>query len=176
MIVLNVGGGASPWLPKEYLGALHLTLDIDPETNPHLCMDARRLESLAPEQFDVIFCSHNLEHYSVSEVPQVLNGFKHILKPGGHVHIRVPSLLAAIEALTSSESDLDDPFYTSSIGVISFHDAFFGHGASILTGNSFQQHKCGFSAKRLLHVLEASGFSDISVMKNGLDLIGRGYK
>jgi predicted SAM-dependent methyltransferase len=41
-----------------------------------------------------VYCSHNLEHYYHHEVPRVLAGSLHVLKPHGFAEIRVPDVEA----------------------------------------------------------------------------------
>ncbi len=68
-VVLNVGGNnKNILLPQIYAGWEHILLDIDPAGKPDLALDARLLGTIAPAQFDAIFCSHNLEHYYRHEV------------------------------------------------------------------------------------------------------------
>ena len=67
-------------LPPQYAGFEHLLLDIDPTGNPDVLCDARELTKLDAEQFDMVYCSHNLEHYYRHDVPRVLNGFFNVLK------------------------------------------------------------------------------------------------
>jgi len=82
--LLNVGGGSkSIPLPPEYAGFEHVLLDIDPSGKPDIVLDGRKILELGAEQFDAIYCSHNLEHYFRHHVPKVLAGFFHVLKPGG---------------------------------------------------------------------------------------------
>ena len=81
--VLNVGGGSKGIeIPDYYNGWQHDLLDIDPRGNPDLCCDARELYQTAPRVYDALYCSHNLEHYYLHEVPGLLLGFKMVLKKG----------------------------------------------------------------------------------------------
>ena len=93
--VLNVGGGSkSIALPPQYAEFEHILLDIDPSDSPDIVCDARSLQDLEPEQFDAVYCSHNLEHYFWHDVPRVLDGFTHVLKPNGCKRRR-PAALSA---------------------------------------------------------------------------------
>ena len=175
-VVLNVGGGANPWLPANYLGWQNLVLDINPETNPHLCMDARNLTNLAPNQFDAVFCSHNLEHYNIFDLPIVLKGMLHVIKSGGHLVAIVPSIRATFEAMFQSGDDLDDVFYSSPAGPITYHDVIYGYSKDIEKNILWQQHQSGFSLKRMKTLFEQSGFERVVTQSNGLDLHGLGFK
>src|SRR6516164_8820387 len=91
--MLNVGGGSKNIpIPAYFDGWEHILLDIDPAGNPDIVCDARELLSLAPLQFDAVYCSHNLEHYYKHETAAVLRGFLHILKMDGFAEIRVPDM------------------------------------------------------------------------------------
>jgi predicted SAM-dependent methyltransferase len=70
-------------LPAQYQEFEHILLDIDPKGSPDIVCDARTLTTLEPNQFDAIYCSHNLEHYYPHDVPRVLAGFLHVLKEDG---------------------------------------------------------------------------------------------
>jgi hypothetical protein len=62
--VLNVGGNSkSIPLPPHFSGYKHVLLDIDPKSSADIVCDARRLSELEKEEFDAVYCSHNLEHY-----------------------------------------------------------------------------------------------------------------
>ena len=91
--VLNVGGQSRAiQLPSAYTGFEQVLLDLDPNVGADIVLDVRELTSLAPHQFDAVYCSHNLEHLRKHEVPVVLAGFLHVLKPGGLAQIIVPDL------------------------------------------------------------------------------------
>jgi hypothetical protein len=80
--VLNVGGNSKAIaIPRHFEGWTHDLLDIDPRGRPDILCDARKLTTLAPNLHDAVYCSHNLEHYFAHEVPKVLRGFHHVLKP-----------------------------------------------------------------------------------------------
>ena len=82
--VLNVSGGSRRIpIPEHYAGWNHLLLDIDIAGKPDLLCDARQLSGLVAEQFDAVYCSHNLEHYYKHEVANVLQGFRHVPKSMG---------------------------------------------------------------------------------------------
>jgi ubiquinone/menaquinone biosynthesis C-methylase UbiE len=91
--VLNVGGNNKQIpLPPHFQGYEHILLDIDPKGSPYIVCDARKLTSLDVDQFDAVYCSHNLEHYYRYDVPRLLAGFLHVLKEGGFAQIIVPDI------------------------------------------------------------------------------------
>lgn len=158
--VLNVGGNNKDIpLPKQFNGWKHVLLDIDPRGNPDIVCDARKLDTLEPNQFDAIYCSHNLEHYYHHVVPQVLAGFRHVLKPEGFVHARVPDMEAVMKRVMNEGLDLDDVLYQSPAGPILVRDVFWGFGKEIQqSGQDFYAHKTGFTRKSLLAILRRAGF------------------
>lgn len=160
MRVLNVGGGSKDIaLPPQYAGFEHVLLDIDPAGNPDVCCDARELHTLEPAQFDAVYCSHNLEHYHRHDVPRVLAGFRHVLKPGGWAQVRVPDIPAVMKMAIERRLDLEDTLYTSPAGPISVLDVIYGLGRQIEeSGVDFYAHKTGFSNRTLTGVLRQAGF------------------
>ena len=176
MNVLNVGSGPAPWYPEEYSDWGKISLDIDPNVGADLCIDARKIDCLAPNQFEAVFCSHNLEHYGFHEVPSVLKGILHVLKPFGHVSIAVPNLLAVMRKVVAYNLDLSDVYYTAPCGPITYHDVVFGYGPKIASGNQYSAHRCGFSKLSLSQILEKSGFQKVLVTEIDTDLHAFGYK
>lgn len=160
--VLNVGGGAGEIEISSYFDTYRkLRLDINPKVSPDICMDARTLDKLSPNQVDAIYCSHNLEHYYAHEVPKVLKGFDHILRPEGFIELRVPDMEGLIKHLAKNDQCLEDTLYTTNKGlVITALDVFYGYGRDIeRTGEDFMAHKTGFTKKTLKRHLNAAGFN-----------------
>ena len=173
MIVLNVGGGASRQLPPQYDGWEQSLLDIDPEVKPDVCIDARELITLPSQNYDAVYCSHNLEHYSQFDAQIVLDGFMHVLKPGGKVEINVPNLANLMRSMLASNLDLNDVWYRTGQGApITFHDVLYGWGEALRNGNPYYAHKCGFTPMSLYKALIRSGFVDIQIIDQGSNLQG----
>src|SRR5204863_5017409 len=130
--VLNVGGANKQIaIPDHYNGWNHLLLDIDPASGADVICDARELETFDPEQFDAVYCAHNLEHYYRHDGAKVLRGFQHVLKPDGFVEIRVPDLQSVIQRVVESKMDLEDVLYVSASGPITALDVIYGYGKEI---------------------------------------------
>lgn len=159
--VLNVGGNSKKiQLPPMYAGFEHILLDIDPEGEPDIVCDARKLTTLGGDQFDAVYCSHNLEHYYRHDVSQVLTGFLHVLKDSGFVHIRVPDINEVMRVTIEQGLDIDDPLYQMPAGPILVRDVLYGSGVEIeRSGQDFFAHKTGFTQKSLNNVLKEAGFS-----------------
>ena len=112
--VLNVGGASKDIpIPAHYTGWNHLLLDIDARRNPDVLCDARELELLEANQFDAIYCSHNLEHYYKHDGARVLRGFLHVLKADGFAEVAVPDLKVVVfeTKLDSKFSKYQDPHH-----------------------------------------------------------------
>ena len=161
--VLNVGGGSKLIaIPPHYAGWNQLMLDIDANAKPDVLADARELERLEPALFDAVYCSHNLEHYYVHDVPKVLAGFAHVLKPEGFAEIRVPDVAAVAREMTERGRDMEDVLYTSPAGPITVRDVLYGLGRAIQkTGVDFYAHKTGFTRRSLGDALRRAGFGTV---------------
>ena len=176
--VLNVGGNSKAIpLRGPYAGFEHLLLDIDPRGNPDIVCDARKLDTLAPGQFDAVYCSHNLEHYYRHDVPRVLAGFLHLLKPGAFAHVRVPDLGQVMRATLERKLDVEDVLYESPAGPITVLDVIYGYGVEIeRSGQDFYAHKTGFTEKALTRALEGAGFSQVFIAEGELELEAVAFK
>jgi hypothetical protein len=169
--VLNVGGNSKAIpLPPIYNGYEHLLLDIDPKGSPDLLCDARDLQTTPPAQYDAIYCSHTLEHYFRHDVPKVLAGFVHVLKPHGFADIRVPDIVGVMRAVVARTLELDDVLYQSPAGPIQVLDVLYGWGQQIeRSGVDFFAHKTGFSRRLLAKVLAAAGFQAVYTAAGNLE-------
>jgi len=176
--VLNVGGNSKAIaLPPQYAGYEHLLLDIDPRGKPDIVCDARLLTSLEGNQFDAVYCSHNLEHYYRHDVPKVLAGFLHVLKEGTFAHIRVPDIAEVMRITIERGLDIDDVLYDSPAGPIMVLDVLYGYTVEIeRSGQDFFAHKTGFTQKSLIKVLQKAGFSNIYSATGNLEINAFAFK
>lgn len=176
--VLNVGGNSKAIpLPPPYQGFEHVLLDIDPRGAPDIVCDARALITLPGDQFDAVYCSHNLEHYYRHDVVRVLEGFLHVLKSGGSVHIRVPDLAEVMRVTLERGLDVDDVLYQSSMGPIMVLDVLYGYSVEIeRTRQDFFAHKTGFTQKSLLQALHRAGFSQLYSSVGHFEITAIGFK
>jgi hypothetical protein len=163
--VLNVGGNSKNiQIPSQYSGWQQVLLDIDPRGHPDIVCDARELMSTGKNEYDAIYCSHNLEHYYRNDVHKVLLGFLHVLKEDGLAHVRVPDIDALMKIVVAKKMDVDDFLYQSPAGPITVRDVLYGYGVEIeQSGNDFFAHKTGFSPKSLTKILNECGFPIIYV-------------
>lgn len=177
-LLLNVGGNSKEiGLPALYSECRHVLLDIDASKRPDIVCDGRQLMDLQEGRFDIVYCSHNLEHYYSHEVPWVLDGFMHVLKDGGFAHIRVPDILGLMRLAVERELDLDDVLYTAPVGPIMVKDVLYGYGKEIeVSGQDFFAHKTGFSPKTLLASLSSAGFSSVYMGNESLEISAIAFK
>jgi SAM-dependent methyltransferase len=168
MRVLNVGGGSSRNLPPLYRGWEQDLLDIDPNIGADIVCDAKRMRTLAASKYDAVFCSHNLEHFAKHEIPEVLAGMLHVLKPTGFANIVVPNIEVAIKAMVAGGHDIGDLYYMAGPNPITFHDVFYGWGRMTANGNPWYAHKTGFTPKTLGKALRAAGFTGVHLADDGV--------
>lgn len=174
--VLNVGGGASRELPDIYKDWAQVLLDIDPAVKPDVVCDAKELRTLPRAQYDAVFCSHNLEHFYKHEVPAVLEGFLHVLNANGFAQIAVPDMQELFERVVTDCRDIDETWYVSAGGPISFHDVIYGWGKQVALGNVYYSHKTGFTEKTLAKALTKAGFHHVMTARDGGNLHAFAFK
>lgn len=175
---LNVGGNRKDIpVPVYFDDWEHILLDIDPAGNPDIVCDARELQTLESAQFHAVYCSHNLEHYYHHEVPKVLRGFRHVLKPSGFAMISVPDLEDVMHTMVNRKLDLDDVLYKTDIGVpILARDVFYGWGFQMETsGQEYYSHKTGFTQTSLEAILKRNGFKYVFVQKSPFNIIALAF-
>jgi SAM-dependent methyltransferase len=170
--VLNVGGNSKDVpIPAHYAGWQNVVLDIDPKNNPDVVCDARRLAMRPPGEFDAVYCSHNLEHYWRHDLPDVLAGFLHVLRPDGFAEVIVPDMKAVFEEMLKRNLDIDEPVYVSPAGPITTNDIVYGYGREIEeSGNDFYAHKNGFTDRSLYLALRTAGFEHVFVAYGKLEV------
>lgn len=151
--LLHVGCGGDP-LP-EWLNKYHeIRLDIDEAHKPDVVADMRDLPDIG--KFDLIYCSHALEHLSPHEVVPALEGFHRVLNDGGSVVLFVPDL--------EDVSATDDVLFNAPAGPITGLDLIYGY-RKMLKDKPYMAHKTGFTAKTLHNALTEAGFKKVAVSR-----------
>ncbi len=164
-VILHAGCGNTP-LPDVLNGLREVRLDIDPRCKPDIVANLTDLGDIGP--FDVIYCSHCLEHFYPHEVPKVLSEFKRVLKPGGMCNIFVPDL----EDVPPTE----DILYESEAGPICGLDMYYGY-RRYTDINPYMAHHTGFIQKTLEKVLKQAGFAYVTTHRTKTyDLLGVAMK
>jgi ubiquinone/menaquinone biosynthesis C-methylase UbiE len=138
--------------------------------HPDVCLDARAMEELPESTYDAVYCSHNLEHFYAHEVPTILSGFRHVLKPSGTVEVIVPNLTECMRAMLTNNLDIMDVWYRAGTAAVTFHDVLYGWNHAMSQGNLYYAHKCGFTALSLYQALERAQFTDIHIAVSGGNL------
>jgi Methyltransferase domain len=176
--VLNVGGNSKTTrMPAHYGDWQQLYLDIDPRWKPDVLCDARELDAQGAQQFDAIFCSHNLEHYYAHDVPKVLRGFMHVLHADGFAEVVVPDIRGVMQTVIDNKLDIEDALYQSPAGPISAKDVIYGYGPEIeKSGKDFFAHKTGFTQKSLLSALTHAGFPFVFSQLRYLEIRALAFK
>ena len=81
-------------------------LDIDPTVEPDVVHDMRnRLPEELRGKFDIVWCSHMLEHVGWREVEMVLMHIVEAVAPGGKLIVIVPDLQWACKRILSGVYD-----------------------------------------------------------------------
>jgi SAM-dependent methyltransferase len=138
-------------------------LDIDPSVQPDVVAPLVDLGVIGP--FDVVYCSHALEHLYPHEVHRALSEFHRVLKPGGRAVVLVPDL----EGVPATDDVLP-----GSPGLCGLH-LYYGDAREI-PSNPHMAHHCGFVASTLLAAMEAAGFEATTQRMGFYNLLGNGLK
>src|SRR3546814_10286768 len=82
------------------------------------------MSAVASESVDAVWNSHALEHLFAHEVPVALKEFRRVLRPGGHVLMRMPDLQKVAESILAVGPS--GVAYTSASGPITPLDMLYG--------------------------------------------------
>jgi len=134
--------------------------DIDESAEPDIVGSMTDLSAIADGSYDAVFSSHNLEHLYPHEVPFALREFARVLNADGYLIVTCPDLQSVCAHV--AEGRLTEAVYVSPAGPIAPIDILYGHRASMMRGNLFMAHRCGFTEKVLIATLRANGFVSIA--------------
>jgi SAM-dependent methyltransferase len=162
--VLHVGCGGNP-LP-DWLDGEETRLDIDPQHNPDVVASMTDMGDIGG--FDLLYCSHSLEHLYPHDVPVALSEFRRVLKDGGQAIVIVPDL----EDVTPTS----EPLLETPAGPVCGLDMIYGM-SRLIADNEHMAHHFGFIAETLTLALKDAGFSGVRVLRgNDYNLIGAARK
>ena len=152
---LEIGAGGRP-TP----GYIHQ--DIRALDDIEIVCDARDIELALHwyDPFDEVRATHVLEHFSYTEVVDVLKEWKKVLRGGGRIYIEVPNFDWQMRAYVSGEISIEEAVY-------------FVYGEQDYSENS---HMNGFNQESLRKALETAGFQIVTVSNIGQVLIAEGWK
>ena len=172
--MLDVGGGSEGTnLPVIYHGSEHWVLDICPSSRDRFIqLDARRLVDTPAlqAQYDVVYCSHTLEHFDPADIPTVVAGMRHALRDDGWLEVRVPDLLQLARVLVATDNP-DQPLYAIGDGsVVTCRDLIYGFPRDIQWHGDALRHRHGFTPQSLYRLLTT--FFD----RVGIGQHNRGYE
>lgn len=91
MLVLEIGPNIKPQAQILWPDAEIKTLDIDENLKPDYVADSAHMPEELYEKFDAVLASHVLEHIPYWSSVQTLQEWAKVLKPGGTLHVVVPS-------------------------------------------------------------------------------------
>jgi SAM-dependent methyltransferase len=161
--VLAVGSGADPLEQWKEQGYTVVRLDIDPGTKPDIVGSMTDMGEIGP--FDVVYCSHSLEHLYPHEVPKALREFHRVLRTGGVAVILVPDL--------QDVPATDDPL-PGAPGLTGLH-LYYGDAREI-EQYPYMAHHSGFVEKSLRAAMEQCGFTVNTQRASHYNLLGIGVK
>jgi len=165
--ILNVGCG---YAPVSIPGIKEVRLDADSKVNPDIVLDLRELTSLPKSAYEGVWCSHVLEHFYEHELPQILEGIRHVLKQDGVLFAMVPDLKAVFAETIRRGLGINDVLYVSGMGPVRPRDVLYGVQPEVATGNIFYSHKTGFDAKIFRDTLSLAGFKQVFVGEENLQV------
>ena len=94
---LNLGCG---WDHRED----YLNVDIHAFHKPDLVADVTKLEMLPSGAYSEVIAQDVLEHLPRQSTVEVLRGWSRLLRPGGTLHLRVPSVIDLAELMKRPEN------------------------------------------------------------------------
>ena len=136
-----------------------LRFDIDPNAKPDIVGTMTDMSGVPDASVDALFSSHNIEHLYPYEVEVAVREFVRVLKPEGFAVITCPDL-QSVSALVA-QGKLLEPAYNSPAGPISPLDIMYGYRPDLAQGKHFMAHRCGFTLRVLLAVLQEGGFRNV---------------
>jgi predicted SAM-dependent methyltransferase len=122
-----------------------VNVDAMPWPHVHHVGDVEKLPMLSSDSADLIYVSHCLEHISFIRVPEVLQEWRRVLKPGGWLRISVPDFDFILKVYDDNQRSINSIEQT------------------LLGGQDypFNFHKSAYNRERLESLLKAFGFDGV---------------
>lgn len=164
--LLNVGS-AGHKRPDLFADYEETRLDIDPACAPDIVASMTDMGEIGT--YDLVLCSHALEHLYPHDVSVALSEFRRVLNPGGGAVILVPDL----QDVRPTEDVL---YRASDDGDVTGLDLIYGLRCHIKR-SVFWAHHTGFTEATLSQALKDAGFSKITTQRLPLfNLLGAAIK
>lgn len=106
MKILEIGPGAKPQACLIWPGEPIETMDADKQYQPTYVHDARTIPEELKGKYDAVFASHILEHIPYVQTVDALKEWASAVKPGGEVHVIVPSLEWVAEQILAEKPSI----------------------------------------------------------------------
>lgn len=142
MKILDIGSGVTNGPEGLWTDAEVFRLDIDEELKPDYVHDITKpLPEELKGKFDLIYCSHVLEHISWRDVIDTLRNISEAAKPDGEMCIIVPDITLACKRI------LEGKYTLGMVGVL--------YGSQT---NQWQYHNTGFTKETLAQMFRTIGW------------------
>ena len=138
-------------------------LDIDPAVQPDVLGSLTDMGAIPDASMQAVFSSHNLEHLYPHEVPKALAEMRRVLDAQGVLVLTCPDLQAVAQRV--ADDQLLEPAYQSPAGPIAPFDMLYGHRPAMAAGNLFMAHRCGFTLRVLMGVIQQAGFVGLAGLR-----------
>lgn len=153
--IVDLGAGENPYETDE--GQV-LKVDVRDEVRADYRADLRKLP-FATGEFDIVFSSHTLEHFSRAEVNEVLDEWIRILKPDGELRLVLPNVEWAADRIKE--------------GIVDEHVMNVLYGAQTYAENF---HKFCFTPKVLEAMLRERGFKRQDYELQGYNIFVKAWR
>jgi|EndMetStandDraft_2_1072991.scaffolds.fasta_scaffold51498_3 SAM-dependent methyltransferase len=150
--ILHVGCGGDA-LPS-WLAGEETRLDIDPATEPDIVASMTDMGRIG--EYDVVYCSHALEHLFLHEIRPALREFRRVLKPGGRAVVIVPD--------AQGVSPTEEVLFVSPAGPVTGLDLLYGMRSRI-AACPYMAHRYGFVSMTLEAEMAHAGFAHAVVKR-----------
>ncbi len=168
---------------KQFLHVLHHVEQksgVPKQFSPELWQEVRvakqKLSGIAANRFSAVWMPAGvLEHCYFHEVPPMLQACCRILREGGTLLLTVFDIQKVAEFV--AKGNLEGLLYTTPAGVqVTALDVLYGYRGELQSGTLTASPNTAFTARTLAHKLQAAGFGQIQVKREGIILWAAAHK